>query len=219
MDNIQKIDIFNFIDDEEIERLKIEVEKIKTTEPTTPATEWILYTYEELIRNYERQIDFKMIAHYFTSIVEQVPKGTPIESKREEIMKVVKTKCYHYGNMEKGLYIYSFKEEYQSGGKSYYLMFDNGEYVVTIRVDNIDNVLMGKELICFPACALDIFDKNGNWINSGYGKHKNDIRYKILCDSWKILDFSINRIGNSKPKDFYECQFKWEDLTKYWGEL
>ena len=173
---------------------------------------WNNYAFEDVIRGHEDDSEFVMVADWFMCPLSQFGKTIP--QLQERIQKVVESKCYHYGNMKKDLYVFSIVD-----GDSKRLCFQSLDYTVQTKIDDIDEVLRGNEKICFPACEIWIYDVNGQLITSGYGNYKDDIRYKILCEIWKILDFSSNRIEEGKkPKDFYECEFKLEDLSNYWGE-
>lgn len=176
------------------------------------------YPFEEIIKGNEFDNNYMVVAQFHTGCLYQW--GHTLEEIRKEIEMVAKTKCYHCGNMEKNIYAYSFKED----DDFYWFCIENDNHIVVIRhTDNINSLLTGEKKICYPACCMYIFEKHENepisLITSGYGKYKEDIRYKVLCDEFKILEFSTNRIyPNKKSKDFYECEFKLSDFIKYHGE-
>lgn len=176
------------------------------------------YSYEEITKGHELDDNYMVVAEFHLNCLSQW--GHTLEEIQNEIEKVAKTKCYHYGNMNKGIYAYSFKED----DDCYLFCIENDNYIVVVRhIASINKLLCGEEKICYPACFVDIFETHENQpikvVRGGYGEYKQDIRYKVLCEDFKILEFSTNRIDpNKKPKDFYECEFTLHDFIKYHGE-
>lgn len=178
------------------------------------------YSFEEIIKGHESDNDFVVCASFHLGCVSQW--GMTLDEIRAEIAKEAKSKCYHYGNMSKGIYAYSYRIDFDDGDQRYMFAIENESNIVVVRhCESIDDIITGKEKICYPALAVYMFDKTESGakeIKSGYGEHKNDIRYKVLCDRFRILEFSGNRIyPGKKPKDFYECEYALPDFIKYWG--
>lgn len=175
------------------------------------------FTYEEIIAEDKNNNDFCIVAWHSYSPLWQDHRT--LEEIRKDIREVAKTKCYHYGNMAKDIYAYSFKED----DDFYWFCIENPKHIVVVKhTSDINNILTGKETICYPACCVYLFEKTENGlkkIDSGWGEYKQDIRYKIICDEFKILEFSTNRIyPDKKPKDFYEAEYKLSDFINYWGD-
>lgn len=182
---------------------------------------WHDYPYEEIIKGYENDDDFCVVATFHMGCVSQY--GLTIQEIQEEIKKEVATKCYHFGNMNKNLYIYSYRVDFEDGEKMYWLVVENEKHIVVIRhCGNIEDILTDKEQICYPACCVYLFEVTESGvkkITSGYGEKEKDIRYKILCGELNILEFSTNRIDPHKPPtDFYEAQYKFSDFMNYHGQ-
>ena len=137
-----------------------------------------------------------------------------LQAVKDVVSSVVKSKTYHYGNMEKGMYIFSIQEDEKK-----VMIFDNGtHYLACECIDDIEQVLFNNEFICFPAMYCKVYDRQGNIIHQ-YGTRNDDIRYIACISEWKMNQFSFNRIEEKKPvKDFYEIKFKFKDLVNYWGE-
>lgn len=208
---MQQMSIFEFITNDKGEYVSIEEEKNKN---------WHEYSLEEIIKGYENNKDFCVVATFHLNLLSQY--GLTIEEIQKEIQEEVSTKCYHYGNLEKDIYAYTYKVEFDDGDVIYWFCIENENHIVIVKhTKTLDDLLFGNETICYPACACYLFEANENSIkkiDSGYGKGKDDIRYKILCDEFKILEFSKNRMNpKRKPTDFYEAEFRLEDFINYWG--
>lgn len=151
-----------------------------------------------------------------------------INDIKKEYEDILKTKCYHYGNMEKDLYIFSLtgkkRSELVFQNLKHYLMFGcNGFYINENHevVDyTLEDYLVGKDKITFAALYCPCFDKNGNKIEE-YAEGKNyqqDIRHIVCIKEWQMDKFSTNRIQKDKKiKDFYEVEFNFSDLVNYYG--
>lgn len=199
----EKGEYVNLLEDQEKERL----------------SKWHSYTWEQITQGHSQEEDYMIVATYYQSEYSQY--GLELDDLKKEIQKIAESKCYHYGNLKKMIFVYSYQFE-----KDFYrIAIENQKYIVLCKhYGNIDDVLMGKEQIGYPACEIELFEKKDDeivQIRSGYadGEHyKDDIRYKILCESFEIIKFSTNRVQpGKKPKDFCECQFKLDDFAKHWG--
>lgn len=151
----------------------------------------------------------------------------------DRLEAIVKTKCYHYGNMEKGLYIFSL---YDKLTDRYILVFENEKHYLgfgcndffliesqegaTIQDCDLDDYLMGKQTIKFPALYCPCFDLQGNRIEEYCDNpYQNDIRHIVCIKEWQMDKYSFNRIQKDKKvKDFYEVEFYLHDLINYFGE-
>ena len=138
--------------------------------------------------------------------------------RKEEVEWIADKKIYHYGNMEKDLYIYSL-----FNGTYWYLVFENLNHILLNKchIEDIRAVLESKVSICFPACFVPCFDNNGRKITkfAEQDNYQEDIRHIICIKEWKMNKYSTNRINQGKKiKDFYECEFYMKDLTAYFGE-
>lgn len=179
------------------------------------------YPFEEIIKGHELEDDFVVCATFHTGCLSQW--GYTLEQIQAEIKKEVDSKCYHFGNLEKGIYAYSYKIVTDDNESMYWFCIENEKHIVVIRhTGKIDDLLYGREKICYPACCVYIFEVTENGakeIRGGYGNGKEDIRYKVLCDEFKILEFSSNRIDENKnPKDFYEAEYEFSDFCRYWKQ-
>lgn len=155
----------------------------------------------------------------------------------KEIEDILATKCYHYGNMNKNLYIYSL----QGRGKFVFVFENENHYIVecsshfTLEPDakgvmdvhdfTIDEYLSASHkdaYLCFPACNTPCFDSKGNSILEYYdGKlWQKDIRHIVCIKEWQMDKYSFeNRVREGNAiKDFYEVKFYLKDLINYWGE-
>ena len=144
---------------------------------------------------------------------------------------IADTKCYHYGNMEKGLYIFSLCDKQTSReilvfeNENHYLLFTNfgfkfDETTKEVVDYTLDDVLSGKATISFPALFCPCFDLDGNKIEDYYDgtDYQKDIRHIVCIKEWQMDKFSKNRIQeNKRIKDFYEVEFRFQDLVAYWG--
>ena len=202
------ISVFDFVTNEKGEYVNVFEER---------ENKWHSYSYEEIVKGYELNNDFVICATFHTNPLSQY--GLSLEEVRQEILKEAKSKTYHYGNLRLDYYVYSFK--YANDG--WWVVLENPNHLVLIRhTGNIDDLLFGKEKMCYPACEVTLFEQTDTGLKkimSGYGEYKSDIRYTVLCEEFKILEFSTNRIDpNKKPTDFYEAEHTLEDFMKYWGE-
>ena len=153
---------------------------------------------------------------------------------KEKLQKIANSKCYHYGNLEKGLYIFSINNEGRHmivfENDKHYLVnepncwkLSNDSYGTMVDID-FDDYLLGKETLSFPALYCPVYDLKGNRIHQytqGVGKdYQDDIRHIACIKEWKMNKYSRNRIydQNKMIKDFYECEFTLPDLINYWGE-
>lgn len=178
------------------------------------------YSFEELIKDHEQDDDFIICATFCNSLSQW---GNTFEEIQKEIQEQADSKTYHFGNLDKGIYAYSYKIKFEDGEVMYWFVIENKNHIVVIRhFGKIEELLDGTEKICYPACACYLFEHTENGlkqITSGYGNGKDDIRYKILCDEFKILEFSGNRIyPNKKPTDFYEAEYEFGKFVEYWKQ-
>ena len=150
---------------------------------------------------------------------------------QEKLIEIAKTKCYHYGNMGKGLYIFSINNE----GR-YFIIFENENHYLTHEASGwkleygsygniidvpFDDYLLGKETISFPAMYCACYDLKGNRIHkyTDQDNYKEDIRHIVCIKEWQMDKYSKNRMQEGKKiKDFYEVEFYLTDLINYWGE-
>lgn len=92
-----------------------------------------------------------------------------------------------------------------------FLCFENDKYIVLTEINNVNDVLTGKEFISFPACGIWLFDKDGNEINTFIDGI--DMREEILINEWHIEKISFNRIEKGKKiNSFCECGLYLHDL-------
>ena len=184
---------------------------------------------EEWIKNHENPL-IRIADEYFCGYEWDGHFYKDIADRLEEI---VKTKCYHYGNMSKGLYIFSL---YDKLTDRYILVFENEKHYlgfgcndffmihspsgVEIQDCTLDDYLMSRQSIKFPALYCPCFDLNGNKIEDYHDSdYQNDIRHIVCIKEWQMDKFSFNRIQEGKKiKDFYEVEFYLKDLTRHWGE-
>ena len=153
---------------------------------------------------------------------------------KKKLEKIVATKCYHYGNMEKGLYIFSLSNEGRHmivfENSKHYLVnepncwkLSNGSCGTLVDID-FDDYLLGKETLSFPALYCPCYDLKGHRIHQYTqgleSDYQNDIRHIVCIKEWKMDKFSTNRMYDNHKmiKDFYECEFRLPDLINYWGE-
>jgi len=150
---------------------------------------------------------------------------------KDKLEKIVATKCYHYGNMEKGLYIFSLCCD-----DIYKFVFENEKHYLAAEPNNwklehdtygnvvsvpLEDYLLGKEKLNFPALYCHCFDINGKRIEkyASQDHYKEDIRHIVVIQEWQMNKFSENRIHQGKKiKDFYEVEFALPNLIDYWGE-
>ena len=151
---------------------------------------------------------------------------------KEKLKKIVETKCYHYGNFGKNLYIFSLNNSGRHmivfENKNHYLVYEpscwkleHGSYGDMVDIE-FDDYLLGKEKIAFPALYCPCYDAKGNRIHqyTDQEHYQEDIRHIVCIKEWKMDKFSTNRMydNHKKIKDFYECEFRLPDLINYWGE-
>ncbi len=157
--------------------------------------------------------------------------GHVLRDVKEKLEKIVATKCYHYGNMEKGLYVFSLNSydfDYKTAifvfeNENHYLIFDSfGFKSLNPLVENtIDDYLKSEVKFDFPAIHCEIYDMKGNRIEqyADGEDYQKDIRHIVCIKEWQMNKYSTNRITAGKRiKDFYECEFYLRDLVNYFGE-
>lgn len=150
---------------------------------------------------------------------------------KERLENIVESKCYHWANMSKNMYVFSLK-----GNGKIMLMFENENHYVANELQlwkleygsygklvdvGLDDYLLSKETMSFPALHCHCYDTNGNRLHQyADGKdYKEDIRHIVCIKEWNMDKFSKNRMNaDKKIKDFYEVEFTWDDFTNYWGE-
>ena len=218
----EKGDYVNFKEVEaEQERLKKEEEKrLKLSEEENQRLidEW-LNTRQPLETFSERKIIATAFRYY----------GEPIDFEyvKKKVEKIMSTRCFHYYNMKTLMSIQSYVDE----DSTMKIMFENsetGHYLMLryhMEEDQLDDILCGKEMICFPACLIDVFDKDGNVIHqyAGWERYKEDIRHIVVCDEWHALDVGKQRAPEfEKPKTFCDIDVRLPDLIEnlknYYGE-
>lgn len=140
---------------------------------------------------------------------------------KEKLEWVATQKTYHYGNMEKGLYIYTLFD-----GDTWTFVFENENHIMvnTNRLysqKEVEDVLFGKKLVSFNAMAVRVYDLKGSLITK-YAEQDNkeqDIRYQVVINEWQMNKYGDNRMNKGKKiKDFYEVELSLPKLTAYWGE-
>ena len=137
---------------------------------------------------------------------------------KEELEWVAFQKVYHYGNMEKGLYIYTLFD-----GDTWTFIFESKDHIMinTNRCysqKEVEDVLFGNKPIPFNALAVSVYDLKGNLITE-YGDKEEDIRYRVVINEWQMNKYGDNRMNiGKKIKDFYEVELSLPKLTAYWGE-
>lgn len=136
----------------------------------------------------------------------------------EELEWIAEQKVYHYGNMEKGLYIYTI-----FNGDCWAFVFENEHHIMVnlnyiYSQKELEKYLFGKELIQMNALSVRCYELNGKRIDD-YGDKEKDIRYRVIIDEWQMDKYSENRMKeNKKIKDFYEVALPLPKLMEYWGE-
>ena len=197
----------------------VEAEKIKNDLSIKEYQEWLSKEENVLIKIAD--FFFGYDEHDETSIINDI---------KDNLIKIVSTKTYHYGNMKKGLYIFSLTNEKEDRSilvfenNQHYLAFGcNGFYIENTHVIDytLDDYLLSKASISFPALYCPCFDLNGNKIEkyADGTKYQEDIRHIVCIKEWQMDKYSKNRIEEDKKiKDFYEVEFYLKDLIKYLGE-
>lgn len=200
----------------------VEEEKIKNDLDEKQFKEWINSHENPLIRiASDHFLGYRWDGHNKKDIIARLEK-------------TVSTKCYHYGNMEKGLYIFSlYDEEYEKHlivfeNEKHYLAFCCNDFFMIETPSGkaipdcvLEDYLTGKQTFKFPACYCPCYDLNGNRIEqyAGHDNYQDDIRYIVCIKEWHMDKFSENRMKKGKKiVDFYEVEFTLQDLIKYWGE-
>lgn len=196
----------------------VEEEEIKNDISEKELNDFINNHHDPLIR---------LANDYFTGYQYDNNLLSEIADKLEQI---VKTKCYHYGNMEKGLYIFSL---YSKEDDRYILVFENENHYLTFGCDDfffkgndliyysLEDYLYGKAKIYFPALYCLVYDLKGIPIKEYHDndRYQEDIRHICCIKEWKMNKYGTNRIQiGKKITDFYEVEFTLPDLVKYWGE-
>lgn len=141
---------------------------------------------------------------------------------KEELEWVAYQKVYHYGNMEKGLYIYTL-----FNGNAWGFVFENDKHIMVngnwvYSKKEVEDILFGKEAIQFNALAVRVYDLKGNHITE-YGRNNenidDDIRQKVVINEWQMNKYGNNRMNSGKKiKYFYEVELSLPKLIEYWGE-
>ena len=137
---------------------------------------------------------------------------------QEELEQIAANKTYHYGNMEKGLYIFTLK----SGSCRCFLFQNDNHIMVNLNYvyseKELEQTLFGETKIIFNALSVRVYDLQGNRIER-YGNKDKDIRYQCTINEWKMDKYGENRIHESqKINDFYEIALFLPKLSEYWGE-
>lgn len=141
---------------------------------------------------------------------------------KEELEWIAFQKVYHYGNMEKGLYVFTLFT-----GSCWFFVFENeNHYIANINTmysqKEVEKYLFGKELIQFNALSVRVYDLNGNLITEYGGSTDNidkDIRQKAVINEWQMNKYGDNRMNKGKKiKYFYDVELSLPKLTAYWGE-
>lgn len=175
--------------------------------------DWIDNHFEPLIR----------VAADFSINYYDLENKTKNELK-EELERIVASKCYHYGNMEKDFYVYSL----QCSEKCYCFVFETLNYIM-VNINyvygskELTEYLFGNKLIQFNALSVRVYDHKGKRINEygEYGHIEDDIRQKAVIHEWQMHKYGQNRMSNSsgkKIKNFYEVEIALPNLTAYLGE-
>lgn len=170
--------------------------------------EWVDNHFEPLIR----------VAADFSINCYDLENKTKNELK-EKLERIVASKCYHYGNMEKDFYVYSL----QCSEECYCFVFETLNYIM-VNINyvygskELTEYLFGNKFIQFNALSVRVYDHKGNRINE-YGNKEKDIRYQAVINEWQMHKYGQNRMSSGKEiKDFYEVEIVLPNLTAYWGE-
>ena len=136
----------------------------------------------------------------------------------EQLDREVESKCYHYGNLEKLMFVFTLETE----DEERYFIFENKEhyllFVHGISNKLLDEYLLGNKTLSCPALGVEVYDKQGHKIWK-FGDKDQDIRYQCIINEWHMNKFGTNRMDhNKKIKDFYEIEFTLPKLIEYWGE-
>lgn len=140
---------------------------------------------------------------------------------KEELEWIAYQKVYHYGNLDKGLYVFTLFNGNAWGfvflNNKHYLV--NGNWVYSQK--EVEEVLFGKKLIQFNALAVRVYDLKGNHITEygSYGNEDKDIRQQAVINEWQMNKYGDNRMKKGKKiKNFYEVELSLPKLIAYWGE-
>lgn len=197
----------------------VEAEKIKNDIDIKEYQEWLLKEDNALLK----------IADFCFGY-DEFDESSIINDIKDNLIKIVSTKTYHYGNMKKGLYIFSLTNEKENRS---ILVFDNNQHYLAFGCDGfyfenkelidckLDDYLLSKASISFPALYCPCFDLKGNKIEkyAGNEHYQEDIRHIVCIKEWQMDKYSKNRIQEGKKiKDFYEVEFYLKDLINYFGE-
>lgn len=136
----------------------------------------------------------------------------------DQVERESKTKCYHYGNLDKLMFIYTITTD---EGYSYFIFENENHYLLFLHgfeSDLLDDYLTGKNKLNCAALGVLVYDKQGYKIWQ-FGEKEKDIRYQCIINEWQMNKFGENRINKGKKiKDFCEIEFSLPKLIEYWGE-
>lgn len=215
------LNLFDFGTNENGEYVNLVEEEKKLNDISAKELElWVTKHENPLVR---------IVFDLFISCIE-IEEGINNDIK-EKINRIIATKCYHYGNLEKGMYIFSLCD-----GDYFKIIFQNENHYLAAEPNNwklehdtygnvvsipLEDYLLGKETIAFPALYCHCYDLNGNRIEkyANQEQYKEDIRHIVVIQEWQMNKFSENRMNKGKKiKDFYEVEFALPNLIDYWGE-
>lgn len=126
---------------------------------------------------------------------------TRFEKGLKEITKIAKTLKYHYGNMSKDNYIYSFKFD----DLDYKLVFQMGEEIIFLET-RFKNVF--EEQIRFPAMCMSYYNLQGNKID--FRIRDNFILEKLGYKNARKCEWSTN-----EKKDFSNTEWTLTEIIEY----
>ena len=136
----------------------------------------------------------------------------------DQIERESKTKCFHYGNLEKLMFVFTLTTE---DDYSYFVFETEKHYLLFVSGINnklLDEYLLGNKTLSCPALGVEVYDKQGYQIWE-FGEKDKDIRYQCIINEWHMDKFGENRMNKGKKiKDFYEIEFELPKLIEYWGE-
>ena len=202
------LDLFDFGENENGEYVNlVEYKKQKSDIDEKQFQEWVENHNNPLIK-----IAYDFLIGYY-----DLETKTKNEIK-EELEWIVEQKIYHYGNLEKGLYVYTLFT-----GSCWCFVFENENHVMVnlnyiYSGKEVEKYLHGYELIHFNALSVRVYSINGERINQ-YGEGEKDIRHQVVMNEWQMHKFGENRMKEGKKiKDFYEVAISLPKLIEYWGE-
>lgn len=202
------LDLFDFGENENGEYVNLVEEEKKLKDISEKDfQEWLAKHENPLVR----------IAHDCWTPFDYVDRYSYNELK-EELEWIAAQKIYHYGNLEKGLYVYTLFT-----GSCWCFVFENENHVMVnlnyiYSGKEVEKYLHGYKLIHFNALSVRVYDLKGNKITE-YGEKEKDIRYQAVINEWQMNKYGDNRMNeNKKIKDFYEVELSLPKLTAYWGE-